>query len=176
MTDEEQAGLENLRNETDDVKHHDRFFGFLIAFAVVAALVVFIGLGYLAVSTHTVGRNIQTLLTNGKTTSAIAAKKTAGLAEQIKAQNVQIKNLLITDHAQNVANQQHQNAVSAVRTQELAEIQALVNDEAAGVKETPALLKQVEDAIAVQDAKAISTAVNAAVAAVEKSFAPKGKP
>lgn len=124
MTEAEQVALESLRDETDDAPHHDRLLGTLIATGAVVVLAIFIGLGYLAVSTHTIGGNTQTLLTNGKTSSAIAAKKTAGLAEQIKT-------ILITDHAETIANDKHQNAVSATRTKELEDIQTLIKNEAA---------------------------------------------
>lgn len=82
--------------------------------------------------------DIHSLLTNGKTSSAQLSKKIKAeenqiqtVDEQIKAQNVQIKSLLVTDHAQTVAQDKRSNALSSVRTKELQEVTTLVANQAA---------------------------------------------
>lgn len=157
MTDATPDAISILSRELDRRdKHVRRLNSFIVILIALSALSSFFSWRS---STDT-----KTLLTNGKTTSAVNAKKTASIAEQIKSQTTQIKTLLVTDHAQNVAVQDRQAVTSAVRTRELSDIQTLINNEAAGVKETPVLLKQLENAIAEQDAKAITQAVNAAFA------------
>ena len=100
------------------------------------------------------GLLIKQLLLDGKTASAVSAKKTASIAQEIE-------NLVIAYHAdtQASATQAAQAASAAKATTEK------------GTKELPTLLKQVETAISAEDAKSINTAVQEAVTSVEQYFA-----
>ncbi len=100
------------------------------------------------------GQLIQTLLLNGKTASAVSAKKTASIAQEIE-------DLVIAYHAQSSAS-----ATAAVNAATAAKNQATK-----GAKELPVLLKQIEDNIASQDAQSIKIAVQDATTAVEQYFA-----
>lgn len=101
--------------------------------SALAVLFVTVIIAVNAITLTLTARNeqaIQTLLLNGKTASAISAKKTASIAQEIE-------NLVVAYHAQ---------AEMAVKQQER------------GTKELPKLLSQIESAIASKDGTEIDRA------------------
>lgn len=69
-----------MKREHTPSKPSEKFFGLLVAILILG----FAFQIYLAVSVHQVVSQTKTLLTNGKTTSAISAAKTEKLATEIK--------------------------------------------------------------------------------------------
>jgi hypothetical protein len=96
MTDEQHAALESLRDETEPAHGWDRFIPWLIALGVTLVVAAITGYGFLAIKVNTSARqaaaaaqsaskaaaNTNTLLLNGKTASAISAKKGAVAAKE----------------------------------------------------------------------------------------------
>jgi hypothetical protein len=90
-----------------------------------------------------------TLLTNGKTSSAKSAKAAAKSTAATKVTADEIEKLVIEYHQQGMTT---------------------AKEQAAATKELPGLIKQIESAIELEDAASIKTAVAGATSAVEQYF------